>query len=99
MAKNHKLAGGKDAMKIEKPDEKFIPIAVDAVGSSGKLTKAFLRDGGKHLVHCIHELSQERAQLNRTWHGSTDLAIEALLVDPLDNPLVLIFFRFERSLS
>jgi len=52
-------------MAVEKPGDKFVPIAIETFGRTGKLAQDFLRDGCKHLLHRSEELSDVRAQLNR----------------------------------
>jgi len=84
---------------VEKPDGKFIPIAIETFGRTGQLAQEFLRDGCKHLLHRREELSDVRAQLNRRlWQGNAEIALGALCVDQLDNPLVPSFSFFERSM-
>mmetsp|Transcript_13430 Transcript_13430/g.53923 ORF Transcript_13430/g.53923 Transcript_13430/m.53923 type:complete len:98 (+) Transcript_13430:344-637(+) len=87
----------KEAMAMEKPGDKFIPIAIEAFGRTGEVE--FRRDGCKHLLHRREELSDVRAQLNRRlWQGNAEIALGALRVDQLDNPLVPVFSFFERSM-
>eukprot|EP00189_Rhodosorus_marinus_P005572 CAMPEP_0113963926 /NCGR_PEP_ID=MMETSP0011_2-20120614/6811_1 /TAXON_ID=101924 /ORGANISM="Rhodosorus marinus" /LENGTH=101 /DNA_ID=CAMNT_0000976083 /DNA_START=165 /DNA_END=470 /DNA_ORIENTATION=- /assembly_acc=CAM_ASM_000156 len=79
-------------MAMEKPGDKFIPIAIEAFGRTGEVE--FRRDGCKHLLHRREDSSHLRAQLNRRpWqrNASADIALGALDVDQLDNPLVPIF--------
>mmetsp|Transcript_13735 Transcript_13735/g.19843 ORF Transcript_13735/g.19843 Transcript_13735/m.19843 type:complete len:89 (+) Transcript_13735:638-904(+) len=85
-------------MSVEHEDDKFVPIAIETFGRTGQLTQEFLRDSCKHLLHRSQELSDVRAQLNRyLWQGNAEVALGALRVDQLDNPLVPIF-SFERSM-
>jgi len=98
LAENYKLAHYKEAMSVEKPEEKFIPIAIETFGRSGRLTQDFLRDSCKHLLHRDEELRDARSQLNRIlWQGNAAIALGALRVDQLENPLVPVF-SFERSM-
>mmetsp|Transcript_13433 Transcript_13433/g.53927 ORF Transcript_13433/g.53927 Transcript_13433/m.53927 type:complete len:90 (+) Transcript_13433:335-604(+) len=86
-------------MAVENPDDRFIPIAIETFGRTGQLAQEFLRDGCKHLLQRREELSKIRAQPNRRlWQGNAEIALGALRVDQLDNPLVPIFSFFERSM-
>uniref|UniRef100_A0A7S3E6T6 Uncharacterized protein n=1 Tax=Rhodosorus marinus TaxID=101924 RepID=A0A7S3E6T6_9RHOD len=97
-AEQWKLAHYKEAMSVEKPNDKFIPIAIESFGRTGQLTQEFLQDSCKHLLHRTAELSDVRAQMNRKlWQGNAEIAIGALRVDQLANPLVPVF-SFERSM-
>jgi len=98
IAENWKIAHYKEAMAAEQPDDKFIPIAIETFGRTGNMTQEFLRDSCKHLLHHSEELSTVRAQLNRQlWQGNAAVALGALRVDQLDNPLVPVF-SFRRSM-
>uniref|UniRef100_A0A7S2ZBG9 Uncharacterized protein n=1 Tax=Rhodosorus marinus TaxID=101924 RepID=A0A7S2ZBG9_9RHOD len=91
-AEKWKISHYKEAMAQKKPDEKFIPIAIEAFARIGQMAREFLRDGCKHLLHRREELSDLRTQRNRRlWQRNAEIALGALRVDQLDNPLVHIF--------
>jgi len=92
LAENYKLKHHKEAMRVGKPEEKFIAVAIETFGRSGKVTPDFLRDSCKHLWHSKEELSDVRSQLNRTlWQGNGTLALCGLRVDQLENSQVPAF--------
>jgi len=100
LAENYKVAHYREAMHVERPDDKFVAIAIETFGRSGQMTTDFLRESCKHLLHGREELSAVRCQLNRQlWQGNDELALGALRVDQLENPVVPMFSFFERSIE
>jgi len=55
------VAHYKEAMTVEKPEDKFIPIVIETFGRTGNLTQEFLNDSCKHLLQGREELSDARA--------------------------------------
>jgi len=76
----------------------LVPIALETFGRTGKMAQDFLRESCKHLLRKIEELSDVRAQMNRKlWQGNAEIALGALRVDQVENPLVPVF-SLERSI-
>jgi len=73
-------------------EENFIAPAIETLRRSGKASQDFLPDNCKHLLHRNEQLGDVRSELNRTlWQGNATIAIGALRVDQLVNPLVPVF--------
>uniref|UniRef100_A0A7S2ZUQ5 Uncharacterized protein n=1 Tax=Rhodosorus marinus TaxID=101924 RepID=A0A7S2ZUQ5_9RHOD len=68
----------RDAMAVERPEDKLVPIAIETFGRTGKMAQEFLRDSCKHILHRSQKLKDARSQMNpKLRQGNAEIAIGA----------------------